>query len=91
LTPTTISSSQANWSTLESQAANNCDLIANGTINGQIVSLTYRPAAAVYNSASGGVGPYTHAQLAALVQGGDTITVMGVPFGSGGIYTALKR
>ncbi len=72
-----------NWSTLEAQASANCDLIAAGYIRGQNTELLYNFASAKYQSNVAGVGPFTHAQLLAAVQAGGTVTVMGVPFGSG--------
>ena len=78
-----ISAILTNWSTLEAQAPTNCDLIAEGTINGLNTSLLYNVAAANYQSNTAGVGPFTHAQLLTLVQAGGVVTVQGVPFGSG--------
>ncbi len=72
-----------NWSTLESQASTNCDLIAEGTVNGSLTSLLYNVAAGNYQSNVAGVGPFTHAQLLTAVQAGGVVTVQGVPFGSG--------
>lgn len=79
------------WSTLESQSAGNCDLIAEGTVHGQVAELLYHPAAARYTSTTSGVGPFTHAQMVSLVENGDTLTVMGVPYGSGGNFTSANR
>lgn len=79
------------WSTLESQAAANCDLIAEGTVRGQVTELLFHPTIGRYVSSTNGVGPFTHAQLVSLIQSGDTLTVMGVPFGSGGNFTSLAR
>jgi DNA-binding beta-propeller fold protein YncE len=85
LTSTTVNGSpaQTDWSTLQSQAlAGNVDLIANGTVNGQITALLYLPATGTYQTNTG-VGPYTQTQLTAFIVGGDTLTIMGVPPGTG--------
>jgi YVTN family beta-propeller protein len=75
---------QSDWNTLQSQAsAANIDLIANGTIQGQIHGLLYLPATNNYQSDTTGLGPFTQTQLIAFIQSGDTLTVMGVPPGSG--------
>jgi YVTN family beta-propeller protein len=86
LTAATVINTQfvTNWATLESQAGvSNCDLIAQGTINSHIVGLVFNAAQSQYVAAQPGIGPFTHAQLSGLVQKGGTLTVMGVPFGSG--------
>ena len=85
LTSTSVNTvaAQSDWSTLQSQAsAGNIDLIANGTVQGQITALLYLPGSGTYQAASG-LGPYTQAQLTTFVMGGDTLTMMGVPPGSG--------
>jgi YVTN family beta-propeller protein len=75
---------QSDWSTLQSQALlGNIDLIANGTVQGQVQGLLYLPGAGVYQSSIAGLGPFTQAQLTTFIQGGDTLTIMGVPAGSG--------
>ena len=73
------------WGTLESQAAaSNCDLIGHGLINGVKTDVLYNPATETYTAVQSGVGPFTHAQLGTAIRnGGSTLTVMGVPFGSG--------
>lgn len=77
----------ADWTTLEAQAAiPNCDLVANGTVKGAVSGLIYSPALSRYVSTAKGRASYTHAQVVALVQAGDTLTVMGVPHGSSGLY-----
>jgi hypothetical protein len=88
LTAATVNTApaQSDWSTLQSQASpptSAIDLIANGTIQGQIQGLLYLPATAVYETGTAGLGPFTQAQLTAFIQGGDTLTIMGVPPGSG--------
>jgi YVTN family beta-propeller protein len=76
----------SDWSTLQGQAATspaNIDLIANGTIQGQIHGLLYLPATNNYETDTTGLGPFTQAQLTAFIQNGDTLTLMGVPPGTG--------
>jgi hypothetical protein len=69
---------------LEKQAvAAGIDLIVKGTINGEARGLLYRPSSDDYRTDRTGVGPFTRAQLSAFVSAGDTLTVMGVPPGSG--------
>jgi hypothetical protein len=71
---------------LQSQAATspaNIDLIANGTIQGQIHGLLYQPVSNNYQTDTTGLGPFTQAQLTTFIQNGDTLTIMGVPPGSG--------
>jgi len=75
---------QSDWSTLQSQAAaGNIDLIANGAVQGQIHGLLYLPDTGTYQTDTTGLGPFTQAQLASFILNGDTLTVMGVPPGSG--------
>jgi DNA-binding beta-propeller fold protein YncE len=86
LTSTTVMTSpaQSDWNTLQSQAvAANIDLIAQGTIQGQIHGLLYLPATNNYETDMTGLGPFTQAQLTSFIQAGDTLTMMGVPPGSG--------
>jgi len=86
LTSANVSSTpaQSDWTTLQSQAsAGNIDLIANGTVQGQIHGLLYLPATNNYQSDTTGLGPFTQVQLTAFIQAGDTLTIMGVPPGSG--------
>ncbi|HYP28845.1 MAG TPA: YncE family protein [Blastocatellia bacterium] len=72
------------WALLENQAAvNNIDLIVKGTVDGQRMGLLYQPGSNNYRSDRTGVGPFTRAQLRAKIQGGDVMTPMGVPKGSG--------
>lgn len=81
LSSTSISN---DWSLLESQAAlTNVDLVVHGTFNGQLRGLVYRPKALNYQPDSTNLPAVTRAQLAALIQTGDVLTVMGVPPGSG--------
>ena len=75
---------QSDWTTLQGQAlAGTIDLIANGTIQGQLHGLLYQPASNNYVTDTTGLGPFTQAQLTAFVVAGDTLTLMGVPPGSG--------
>jgi YVTN family beta-propeller protein len=73
------------WSTLESQAVGgtNIDLILKGTIDGVRHGLLYQPGANNYKLDSTNAAPLTRAQLVAKIQAGSTLTVMGVPPGSG--------
>ncbi len=74
------------WSVLEQQATiGNINLIAKGSLGGQVRGLLYRPATNDYASDKSGVGPFTHQQLIGMLQAGptDILTVMGVPPGSG--------
>jgi DNA-binding beta-propeller fold protein YncE len=73
---------QSDWTTLESQAvARNSDLIARGTIHGQVHGLLYQPAQNDYVSDTN--SRYTRAQLQALIESGDTLSFMGVYPGTG--------
>lgn len=72
------------WAMLEGQAAaGNIDLIVKGTVNGQRMGLVYRAGTNDYQSDRTGVGVKTKAQLRSSLAGGDVMTVMGVPRGSG--------
>jgi DNA-binding beta-propeller fold protein YncE len=88
LTSTTVNTSaaQSDWNTLQSQSATSpatIDLIANGTIQGQVHGLLYQPTSGTYETDTTGLGPFTQAQLTAFIVAGDTLTIMGVPPGSG--------
>ena len=75
---------QGDWNTLQSQAsAGNIDLIANGTIQGQLHGLLYQPSTNNYETDTTGLGPFTQAQLVTFIGNGDTLTIMSVPLGSG--------
>src|ERR1022692_1589898 len=77
-------SAQSDWNMLQNQAtAGNIDLIANGTLNGQLHGLLYNPAVNNYQTDTTGLGPFTQAQLTSMIQAGDTLSFMGVPPGSG--------
>lgn len=72
------------WTLLENQAAaGNIDLIAKGTIDGQRMGLLYRTATNDYKTDKTGAGPFTRTQLGAKLAAGDTLSLMGVPPGSG--------
>ena len=72
------------WSVLEQQAAaSRIDLIVKGTIDAQHRGLLYRPSSNDYRTDRTGIGPFTRAELVEKIGGGDTLTVMGVPPGSG--------
>ena len=45
--------------------------------------MLYQPASSNYTTDKTGVGPFTQAQVASKVLAGDTLSVMGVPPGSG--------
>jgi DNA-binding beta-propeller fold protein YncE len=86
VTPSNVGGSllQLDWTGLQVQALEgNVDLIAKGTINGQVHGLLYQPASQSYKTDTTGLGPYTRAQLITLIRNGDTLTFMGVPPGSG--------
>jgi hypothetical protein len=69
---------------LESQAGlTNIDLVVKGTINGQRHGLLYQPGSANYLVDTVGIGTLTRAQLRTNILGGDTLTLTGVPPGSG--------
>lgn len=68
---------QSDWATLQSQAAAaNTDLIARGTIQGQVHGLLYQPGSHNYISDTHAL--YSQAQLRALIEHGDTLSFMGV-------------
>lgn len=73
------------WSLLEAQAAvlTSIDLIVKGTVDGRRRGLLYQPVANNYKPDSTNSAMLTRAQLMAKVQAGDTLTIMGVPPGSG--------
>jgi len=73
------------WSLLEAQAAagTNLDLIVKGTIDHQRHGLLFQPGENNYRLDSMDSSPLTRAELLARVLAGDTLTLMGVPPGSG--------
>jgi hypothetical protein len=72
---------QSNWSLLQSQAPANIDLIGRGTLSGVIHGLLYQPTSNNYISDTGVL--YTQSQLQKLVTAGDTLSMMGVYPGTG--------
>jgi hypothetical protein len=83
LTSATVGTSpaQSDWSTLQTLAAGGTiDLIVNGTVQGKVTALLYQSGNYITNT---GAGPYTQSQLTGFINSGDTLTIMGVPFGSG--------
>ena len=79
--PGTIS----DWNLLEAQAnvLTNIDLVVKGTIDGKFRGLLYQPSQNVYQFDSTNSPPLTRAQLRSKVLAGDTVTLMGVPPGTG--------
>lgn len=72
------------WNTLQARAAlNEIDLVVHGSINGVPRGLLYDAASRLYRDPLGLIGPFTQAQLTGFAGGNDTLTVMGVPPGSG--------
>jgi hypothetical protein len=72
------------WALLQNQAAvSNIDLIAKGTIDGVPRGLVYDRVSNSYLSDTTGVGPFTQADLQAKIAAGDTLSITGVPLGSG--------
>jgi len=79
------------WSILEGQAKlKDIDLIVTGTIQGKVQSLWFDPGSSEYTTDTTGLGPFTHAQLVSFIQAGDTLTPMGVPYGTG-LEMGLQR
>jgi YVTN family beta-propeller protein len=69
---------------LQNQAATgNIDLIAKGTIQGQLHGLLYQTSTQTFVADTVNLGPYTTKQIVRRVLSGDTLTIMGVPPGSG--------
>lgn len=81
----TSPSASNDWSLLEAQAAagTNLDLIVKGTVDGRRRGLLYQPGLNSYQLDSTNSAPLSRAQLTAKVQAGDTLTLTGVPPGSG--------
>jgi YVTN family beta-propeller protein len=78
----TLKAAQTVWALMQSQAAaGNIDLIARGTIQGQLHGLLFQSSTANYVSDTGAV--YTQAQLQAFMQAGDTLSFMGAYPGTG--------
>ena len=86
VTPANLASTATRnaWQLLQAQAvAGNVDLIARGTIGGVVHGLLYQPASDNYEPDTTKLASFTFQQLNALIQGGDTLSFMGVPVGSG--------
>jgi hypothetical protein len=80
-----VRKSKTAWSTLEGQAVidNTVDLIGRGTLKGQLHGILYNAVLNQYTTDTTGLGPFTRAQITSLIQAGDTMTIMGVPPGTG--------
>jgi hypothetical protein len=80
-----MASCSNDWSTLESQAVSgtNIDLTLKGTLDGVRHGLLYQANSNVYKLDTTNAAPLTRTQLVAKIQAGDTLTLMGVPPGSG--------
>jgi YVTN family beta-propeller protein len=77
-------SATQDWLLLEAQAAvANIDLIVRGTLDGARHGLLYLPLSGAYLPDTTNLTSLTHAQLLAKIQQGDSLTLMGVPPGSG--------
>lgn len=84
LTAATVTNQQEqnNWALLQSQASiNNADLIARGTIQGQVHGLLYQPSKNSYLADDH--SEYTKNQLQTFIKGGDTLSFIGVYPGTG--------
>jgi YVTN family beta-propeller protein len=84
--PTNVSASgsSSDWDLLEGQvSAGRIDLIVKGTLDGVRHALLYRPSSNDYVLDSTNFPPLTRSQLAAKILVGDTLTLMGVPAGTG--------
>jgi hypothetical protein len=81
LTPASVNDAdrQGDWTTLEIQAKlRACDLVVHGTFNGQLQKFTYRPRNSDYSLDALPTITLSRAQLAAAVERGDTLTILGV-------------
>jgi len=58
-------------------------LVVKGTVNGSRHGFWYQPTSGLYTADSPKLPALTHSQIFTSVQNGDTITLMGVPVGSG--------
>ena len=75
----------ADWDLLESQAGllTNIQLVVKGTIDGRQRGMLYQPATHDYRLDTVTLAPMTRTQLRSKVLAGDTLTLLGVPPGSG--------
>lgn len=73
------------WTLLELQAAQitNIDFVIKGKIDGELHGLIYQPASANYKMDTTNSPALTRAQLRVKILAGDTVTLLGVPPGSG--------
>ncbi|HKQ37587.1 MAG TPA: hypothetical protein VJ063_05875, partial [Verrucomicrobiae bacterium] len=87
LTLANVNSTRAvnDWNLLEAQAnvLTNIELVVKGTIDGTFRGLLYQPSQNLYRLDSTNSPPLTRAQLRNKVLAGDTVTLMGVPPGTG--------
>jgi hypothetical protein len=84
VTNVTSTSISNDWTLLQNQAvSNNIDLIVLGTIDGANHGFLYQPTSNNYRPDSTNLTTFTRTQLTTKVQNGDTLTIMGVPPGSG--------
>jgi len=75
---------RGDWTLLERQAvSNSVQLIVKGTIDGRVRGFLYDRFGNTYLPDSTNVAAMTRAQLEAKISAGDTLTVMGVPPGTG--------
>jgi hypothetical protein len=64
-------------------AAGTIDLIAKGTVNGQVHGLLYQPSTSNYAADQASLGTFTRAALNTRISAGDRLTYMAVPRGAG--------
>jgi YVTN family beta-propeller protein len=86
VTPANVGSAAISndWALLESQAAlTNIDLVVKGTFGAVRHGFLYQPALHTYLPDTTKLSAFTHTQLVTSIQGGDTLTIIGVPPGSG--------
>jgi hypothetical protein len=80
----TAAAATADWTLLEAQAnAGNADLTLAGSVNGARHSWLYRPGTNDYLADNASASAVTRATLQGYINSGGTITLMGVPPGSG--------
>ncbi len=81
----TSASVSNDWSLLEAQAAGltNIDLIVKGAVDGVRRGFVYQPAQNNYRPDKQSLAPLTRSNLVAKILAGGTVTVMGVPPGTG--------
>jgi len=74
----------SDWNLLEGQATlGNVNLVVKGTIDGRYRGFLYLPGSGTYQPDTTNLTAMSRGQLRAKVLAGDTLTVMGVPVGSG--------